>query len=119
MNNERGIVGLFIATGIVGLFIATGLGCFLFAIYLSQSTETYPRETPGKAQPARVEHLPASWGSSEGFALAGGLCFLAAGLVVRNREMVLPPVKADAERSYREALSNARGWGHRQRDELD
>jgi hypothetical protein len=45
-----------------------------------------------KSQAARSENTfrsephPAGWGAAEGFAVAGGLCFLAAALMWRNRE---------------------------------
>jgi hypothetical protein len=50
----------------------------------------YKSETAGQSRgetrqaSSRPEPHPASWGSAEGFAVAGGLCFLAAGLVFRS-----------------------------------
>jgi hypothetical protein len=61
-------------------FLVTGVGCFVMAAALTLITRTEQSTTP------RVEPHPASWGSAEGFAVAGGLCYLAAGLVVRGRE---------------------------------
>ena len=66
------------------VFIVTGFGCFLLAAYLALSSHT---QLPGTNTAApKIEPHPASWGAAEGFAVAGGLCFLAAGLVVRNNE---------------------------------
>lgn len=51
--------------------------------------DAYKTVRPSDPPPSRTsstEPHPTSWGSAEGFAVAGGLCFLAAGLVVfRNR----------------------------------
>ena len=76
-------------------FIAAGICCFAMAGYLSMATHIEPA-AQGKEPAAKAEPHPASWGSSEGFAVAGGLCVLAAGLVVRNREPALP--RAEIER---------------------
>src|SRR5438067_375820 len=83
------------------LFLLTGLGCFVIAASLSLTTRTEPRAEPNKPPPPKAEPHPASWGSAEGFAVAGGLCFLAAGLVIRNREPA--PRWAEAEEDRAEA----------------
>ena len=66
------------------LFLAIGIVCFVIAAGLSR--ETIRQDS----QKDRVEAHPASWGSSEGIAVAGGLCVLAAGLVCRNRHPARP-----------------------------
>jgi hypothetical protein len=76
-------------------FLTASIGCFAMAGYLSMATHIEPVTQPKEPAP-RVEPHPASWGSSEGFAVAGGLCVLAAGLVVRNREPAL--LRAEIER---------------------
>src|SRR5262249_21261906 len=75
-------------------FLAAGIFCFAMAGYLSMATEPGPHPHP------------ASWGASEGFAVAGGLCVLAVGLVVRNREPALP--RAEVERNEDRADSSNR-----------
>jgi hypothetical protein len=67
------------------LFTVTGFICLLVAVWFGVMTETREREsTSGPSTTKSVSSHPASWGASEGFAIAGGLCFLAAGLVHRN-----------------------------------
>jgi hypothetical protein len=101
------------------LFIGVGFGCFILAAYLSLTTVTENQPERGKPPPAKLEPKPASWGAAEGFAVAGGICFLAAGLVVRNREIVLPNVRGEGERSYRDAVGSVRGWGNTRGEDLD
>ena len=87
------------------IFLAAGVACFAMAGYLSMATQIEPVAQPNNPAP-RVEPVPASWGASEGFAVAGGLCVLAAGLVVRNREPALS--RAEAERDEDRADSSNR-----------
>jgi hypothetical protein len=65
------------------LFIVTGFGCFLVAVYLSIGPQI---DVPAGNTATKVEPHPASWGAAEGFAVAGGMCFLAAGLVIRSSD---------------------------------
>jgi len=69
------------------VFIITGFGSFALAAYLALSSHTELPGTNTNTAP-KIEPHPASWGAAEGFAVAGGLCFLAAGLVVRSGEPV-------------------------------
>ena len=69
------------------VFSTMGLVCLLTALFLAvPRTETivYPGPqgpVPGSRSTV-TKDLPASWGAAEGFAMAGGLCFIAAALVV-------------------------------------
>jgi hypothetical protein len=74
-------------TNMQWFFSTMGLVCLLTALFLAvPRTETFVN--PGPQPPAAgtrttvTKDLPASWGASEGFAMAGGLCFIAAALVV-------------------------------------
>ena len=82
-------------------FSITGLWCMLTALYLAvPRTETIVHPGPqGQFQPPAAgststvtKDLPASWGASEGFAMAGGLCFIATALVMmRPKPTTAPP----------------------------
>jgi hypothetical protein len=68
-------------------FSVTGLVCLLVAAGLSMprsETIYYPGpQPPAAGTTTRVaKELVASWAAAEGFAVAGGLCFIAAALVV-------------------------------------
>jgi hypothetical protein len=68
-------------------FSVMGLVCLLTALHLCvPRTETIVQSYPQPPNPGSTtivtKDLPSSWGASEGFAMAGGLCFIAAALVV-------------------------------------
>jgi hypothetical protein len=71
------------------LFSAAGFCCLLIALVFSLYRET--RTIPsGPPPPQGVQVIresfphPANWGAAEGFAMAGGICFVAAALANRR-----------------------------------
>jgi hypothetical protein len=98
-------------------FSATGIVFLLFGAFLALCTKTEEiRHGPPSPPPTTVEvrrvsrEHPANWAASEGFAMAGGLCLIAAALVHRteqssasivrewrDRYIVAPSVPEDVE----------------------
>jgi hypothetical protein len=83
-------------------FAATGVACLLAGMYLALLTRTEVNVFPGTQPPApgtvtkiSREH-PANWGASEGFAMAGGLCFIAAALVAHRPTFTISSRPAEA-----------------------
>ena len=73
-------------------FSGVGLVCLAFAVFFALRVETEtisPPPPPGEIRATdphsrRVSRPhPTNWAAAEGFAIAGGLCFIAAGLVYR------------------------------------
>jgi hypothetical protein len=87
------------------LFTAIGILCLLAAGYLSVMTDSKSRQQPNEPPPT---YHPASWGAAEGFAIAGGLCLLAAGLVHRNTESSPPRIPAGGEQDRRATADGVR-----------
>ena len=69
-------------------FSGVGIVCLLFGAHLGVKTriEEYRDGPPKSGTVVKVErdHY-ANWGAAEGFAMAGGLCLIAAALVHRGR----------------------------------
>jgi hypothetical protein len=86
------------------LFTLVGMLCLGIAVYFAVMTESKPVEKAGQPSASRQESHPANWGAAEGFAIAGGLCFIAAGLVHRAEGATLREPKANDERAGQQDL---------------
>jgi hypothetical protein len=90
-------------TNMQWFFSTMGLVCLLTALFLAvPRTETivYPGPQPPPAAGSKstvTKDLPASWGASEGFAMAGGLCFIAAALVVMQTKPATATLPSSTE----------------------
>src|SRR5262245_4225985 len=77
-------------------FSGVGIGCLLFGAHLAVKTRIQefrdpPPPPPQSGTVRKVERdHGANWGAAEGFAMAGGLCLIAAALVHRDRPSRLP-----------------------------
>ena len=71
-------------------FSGVGIVCMVFGAHLALKTRIEEFREGGPPPPSgavrRVERdHSANWGAAEGFAMAGGLCLIAAALVLRGR----------------------------------
>ena len=85
-------------------FSAIGVCCLLVALYLAVLTRTEtvyqgPQPPPPAAVTRITREHPANWGAAEGFAMAGGLCFIAAALAMHRPRESNPAMIPSGERA--------------------
>jgi hypothetical protein len=96
-------------------FVLAGVFCLYVAGHLAVKTRVEvhrhgPEPSAGTVTTRREPH-PANWGAAEGFAIAGGLCFLAAGLV--QRSVTVPVLERPVEDELPSPFQQSRLRGRR------
>jgi hypothetical protein len=98
------------------LFALTGVVCLVAGGYLAILTRTEVQVYPGTQPPApgtvtKSTHAhPANWAAAEGFAMAGGLCLIAAALVAHRPRPTNNPRPAETAAMPRQDNQQFRSW---------